>query len=90
MLVKIFGVMDIIAGLILIFEKNMSLSNPFLIIIALILIAKACLGLLKGLASWIDLSAGVIFLLLTIISIPPIIGVIIGLLLIQKGIFSFL
>jgi len=90
MLIKVLGIIDIIAGLILIFEKNINPSIYVLMILGLILISKSFLGLPKDFASWIDLSSGLIFLLLIIISIPWIISLIFGLLILQKGIFSFL
>ena len=90
MLVKIFGAVDLIAGLILIFEKNVNFPIYLLMVFGGIFLVKSFLGLPKCFASWVDFSAGVVLLLSIVISIPTIIGVIIGLLLIQKGIFSFL
>jgi len=90
MLVKVLGIIDVIAGLILIFEKNLNLPIYILTVFGIILIIKSFLGLPKDFASWIDLSGGLIFLLLTIITVPLLISIIIGLLIIQKGVFSFL
>ena len=67
-----------------------NLSNQLLIILGLILLAKSSLGLLKDFGSWIDFLCGIIFLISIIISIHWIIGLIFGLLIIQKGIASFL
>ncbi len=90
MLVKILGSMDIIIGIILIFEKNLNLSTKLLLIFGIILLLKCSLGLLKDFASWIDFLSGLVFILLIIISIPWFITFILGILLIQKGVFSFL
>ncbi|HDZ60654.1 MAG TPA: hypothetical protein ENH46_03020 [Candidatus Pacearchaeota archaeon] len=88
MLLKAFGIIDIIAGLILILRA--SLSSKVFLILGIILLAKASLGLLKDFASWVDFISGGIFILLTVVSIPSIIGIIVGILIIQKGLFSFL
>ena len=86
MLVKILGIIDLIAGAILIFGVGANLPIQILVGFGMILLTKSCLGFLKDFASWIDLSAGIIFLLSIIILIPGIISLILGLLIIQKGI----
>jgi len=90
MLIKIFGIFDLIAGAILIFGVGANLPIQILLGFGIILLAKSCLGFLKDFASWIDFSAGILFLLSIIIPIPGIISLILGLLIIQKGIFSFI
>ena len=90
MLVKILGAMDVLIGLILIFNSQLNLPVNILIICGFILIAKSFLGMLKDFASWIDLISGAIFLILAIFSVPTIITLIMGVLILQKGIFSFL
>ena len=89
MLIKILGGIDLIAGAILIFG-GANLPIQILAGFGIVLLAKSCLGFLKDFASWVDLSAGIIFLLSIIILIPGIISLIFGLLIIQKGIFSFI
>ncbi len=88
MLVAIFGIIDIIAGIVLIFA---GMSFPFflLIILGLTMLAKSSIGFLKNFGSWIDFLAGLAFLFSAIISIPLIISIIIGLLVLQKGAASF-
>jgi len=90
MLVKSLGVIDILAGLILIFGAEVNLPYYAFLIFGIILLAKSFLGLPKDFASWIDFSCGIILLLSIIITIPIVISIIFGLLIIQKGIFSFL
>ncbi len=90
MLIKILGVVDLIIGLILIFLGNTKLHYLFLLVLAVILILKAVMGSLQGFASWTDLFGGIIFVLLIFFSIPWIICLIVGILLIQKGVVSFL
>jgi len=48
------------------------------------------MGLLRDFASWIDLASGIILILSIFFHIPLVICIIAGILLIQKGIFSFL
>ena len=90
MLVEALGIIDLIAGLILVFGMGINLPAQMMIIFGIIMLSKSGLGLLKDFASWIDFLAGIIFLLSAIIPIPILISVIIGLLVIQKSIFSFL
>ena len=90
MLVKILGVIDLISGILLFFGAGMKISNFILIIFGIILIIKSSLGMWQDFASWIDLLGGVIFLVMVVISLPWIIILIIGILLLQKGVFSFL
>ena len=90
MLVKVLGIIDVLAGGILIFGAGVNLPYYAFLILGIILLAKFFLGLPKDFASWIDFSCGVILLLSAVITIPQIISIIFGLLVIQKGIFSFL
>ena len=90
MLLKILGGFDLISGAILIFGSSFDWPWKFLWVIGILLILKACFGMLKDFASWIDLLSGVVFLALIIISIPKFIAIILGVLLIQKAIMSFL
>jgi hypothetical protein len=90
MLIKILGTIDFIIGLILIFVTTAKLPYAILLILGGILLLKAGIGLLKDFASWIDFFGGIIFILLIFLPIPWIICLIAGILIIQKGIFSFL
>ena len=87
---KILGVLDIIVGAILIFGTGLDLPLKFLIFLAIIMMAKSSLGFWQDFGSWVDLITGFIFLLMIVISIPKFIGIILGILMIQKGFFSFL
>ena len=90
MLIKILGGMDLVIGLILIFGAGITLPTQITVIIGMILLLKSCLGLLKDFGSWIDFSCGATFLFSILFSIPWIINLILGVLIIQKGIMSFL
>jgi hypothetical protein len=90
MLIKFLGAIDFISGLILIFGSGIKLPTTLLMILGIILFIKASMGMLKDFASWIDLIAGIIFIASIFFVVPGIIGVISGILMLQKGIFSFL
>ena len=90
MLVKALGIIDVFAGLILIFGMGINFSSQMLIIFGIVLLAKSSLGLFKDFASWVDSLAGLTFILSAMISVPVIVSIIIGLLILQKGVFSFL
>jgi len=91
MLVKILGVLDLIAGLILIFGSGIELPYFLLIILGIIFIIKSFIGgIPKDLGSLTDLGAGIVLILMIFISVHWIIGIILGILLFQKGFFSFL
>lgn len=90
MLIKILGAIDFIAGLILIFGAGAKLPYLILMPFGVILLLKSTFGLLKDFASWIDFLCGINFILLILLPIPKVISIILGILLVQKGIFSFL
>ncbi len=87
---KIFGVIDILVGAILIFGTGSNFPLKLLIFLAVVMIAKSSLGFWQDFGSWVDLIIGFVFLLMIIISIPKFIGIVLGILAIQKGFFSFL
>ena len=62
MLVKVLGAIDFISGLILIFGAGIKLPSALLMILGAILLIKASMGMLKDFASWIDFTAGLIFI----------------------------
>ena len=91
MLLKVLGAIDVLTGLILVgLGLGAEIQKSILIICGVILIIKSSLGFLKDFASWIDFIAGAVFLIFILINIPEIILMIISMLIIQKGIFSFL
>jgi hypothetical protein len=89
MLVKILGTVDFIIGVILMFGTRF-LPHQILIFCGITLLIKSGIGLLKNFASWIDLVAGIVFILSIFLQVPLAICLITGILLIQKGIFSFI
>jgi hypothetical protein len=90
MLVKIFGIIDLILGIILIFGIIEYLPNSALAIFGFILLVKSSLGMLKDFASWVDFIGGLVFLVSIIISVHSIVPLIIGLCILQKGVFSLI
>jgi hypothetical protein len=90
MLIKILGAIDFIGGLFLLFISGFTLPSQFLIFFGIIFLIKSSLGLLKDFASWIDFVSGIVFILLIFFPIPWFVCVIPAVLLIQKGIFSYL
>ena len=90
MLIKILGGIDVLLGIFLMFVNNLNFPKTILFLFGIILLVKGSLGLFKNFASWIDGIGGLIFILSIVISFPVWICVILGLLLFQKGIFSFL
>lgn len=90
MLVKAFGIIDLIAGMFLIFGVAHSSFNSMMLAFGVIVMVKSGMGFFRDFAGWIDIFAGIILLLSLLISVPGIISFIAGLLIAQKGIFSFL
>jgi hypothetical protein len=91
MLVKVLGFVDLIAGLILIFGAGIKFPYVILIILGIIFLVKSFMGgIPKDLGSITDLSIGIIFVLMIFFSVHWIICLIAGILVIQKGVFSFL
>ncbi len=90
MLVKSFGIIDVVIGLILIFSFSVSLPIQLLIFFGIILIAKSTFGMLKDFGSWIDFLTGIVLIFSVITAGLWMINIILGLLILQKGIFSFL
>ena len=91
MLLKIFGGIDLISGLILILLGTGTIfSKTILIFLGVLLLLKSSFGLLKDFASWIDFIGGLIFLISNMFKVPGLIAIIVGLFVVQKGIFSLL
>ena len=89
MLIKILGIIDIVIGAILIFGMGFDFPIKLLLFLAIIMLAKSSLGFWQDFGSWVDVAVGFLFLLMIIISIPTIIGIVIGIVVIQKGFISF-
>ena len=91
MLVKILGTIDIISGLVLIpYGIGFEIQNPVLIFFSIILILKSMIGFLKDFASWVDFLAGIFIIITIFFPALIIIEILLGILVLQKGIFSFL
>lgn len=90
MLVKILGVIDFLAGLILLFGTGIKIPNMLLLIFGIALLVKSFFGMLKDFASWIDFSCGLVLILSSFFVLPLFISIIFAVLILQKAIFSFL
>ena len=90
MLIKALGVLDFIGGLILLFSAGVKIPVPVLIVLAVIFLIKSGIGFLKDFASWIDFIAGIVFILMIFFPVYWVFCLIAGILLIQKGVVSFL
>jgi len=91
MLVKVLGGIDAISGMILIFYgMGFEIQNGILLFFSAVLIFKSMIGFLKDFASWIDFLSGMSVILTIFFPAFVIIEVIFGILVLQKGIFSFL
>ena len=91
MLLKILGSIDVISGLILIFlGAGINIQKEILIVLGIILLVKCLFGMLKDIGSWIDFIAAIVLIINFFFSLPGIISIIVGLVIIQKGVFSSL
>jgi hypothetical protein len=90
MLIKFFGIVDVIVGLILLFSFNISLPIQLMIVLGIVLIVKSFFGMPKDFGSWIDFSVGIVMIFSSITAGLWIVNIILGLLILQKGVFSFL
>ena len=90
MLVKILGAIDIFAGLILMFGAGIKVPTELLLILGGILVIKSFFGMFKEIGSWIDITVGIVLILSGVVSMPAIISLIFGILILQKGMVSFL
>jgi hypothetical protein len=88
MLIKILGAIDLIGGIFLLLIGGIEFKILFFIL-GILFVIKSLLGMWQDLGSWIDLLAGILFLFSIFFQIE-IIGIIIGICLIQKGLVSFL
>lgn len=90
MLIKILGGIDLLGGLILLFAGTINFNEFIFGICGAVFIIKSFLGRGKDFASWIDFFAGVLLIILIFSQIHWVISIVIGILLIQKGIFSLI
>ena len=91
MLVKSLGAIDLFGGFILVFENMINIHKIFFLIIGIILLIKSFLGgIPKDFGSLTDFAGGIVMIMILLIPFPYVISVILGLCLVQKGIFSFL
>ncbi len=90
MLVKILGGLDILAAALLLLGMGVQPNTKILLFFGIIIMVKSGFGMLKDFASWIDFLSGAVILLMIFIHIPWIISIILAILLLQKGLFSFI
>jgi hypothetical protein len=89
MLVKIFGAIDVLAGIMLILGNLVKLPIILLYIFGIALLAKSLLGGLKDIASWMDASTAAIIIISIFVQLPFIVSAIFALIILQKGVLSF-
>ena len=89
MLVKMFGFADLIIGMTLVFLSSLNPPTNILISFSAIAFTKSTFGMLQDFGSWIDFSAGILLGIAILINIPLFISLIVGFLVLQKGVFSF-
>jgi len=92
MIIKILGILDIIAAMLFwIFGVFNVLPHTLILLAAFYLLIKGSIFLISAdIASVIDILCAIVFFLSLSFVIPKIIVIIISLFLIQKGIFSLL
>jgi hypothetical protein len=90
MLVKILGAIDLFAGFILALSILTEIPLYLLIVTGGLVLVKSFMGFPKDFAGWIDFLTGAIIILTAFVVIPPVIKIIFIVLIVQKGISSFL
>lgn len=90
MLVKILGGIDLLVGFLLIFSSGLESISPILMFFGIVLIIKSFMGFFQEFGGYIDLIGGLFLLLASFGFSITIINVILGFLVLQKGVFSFL
>jgi len=90
MLVKILGAIDVVAGAIL--GLSILTEIPFYLLIGLgvAVLIKSFMGFPKDVGGWIDFLTAITLILTAFIAVPLFMKVIFMILIIQKGLFSFL
>ena len=96
MIIKIFGAIDIFAGVIFWGDGMLNLvgidfiSNTLILIIGLFLLIKSAIFIIGlDITTFLDLICGLIIIISLSITIPLIIVSLVALFLVQKGFFSF-
>lgn len=90
MLIKILGGIDIFAAVVLFFNHSGDFPEKMLLYLGFVLLIKSSFGFFRDFGSCIDLFCGLIILLSIILVVPSFLLVIGGILIIQKGVISFL
>ena len=90
MLVKILGLIDLLAGGILALSILTAIPQYILIVSGIVILIKSFIGFPKDFAGWIDFLTGAILILTAFIAVPLFIKIILVVLVVQKGVVSFL
>ena len=91
MLIKLLGGLDVISALIMFFmSAGVSMPKSFLITLGVIFLIKSATNLFRDFGSWVDVSASLVFFISVIVGVYWIIPLIVGILLVQKGLVSFI
>ena len=90
MLVKILGAIDVVAGAVLGLSILTKIPFQIFIFLGLVLLIKSFLGFPKDFAGWIDFLTAVVLILCAFVQIPLFIKIIFMVLIVQKGVSSFL
>ena len=85
MLVKIFSLIDLIGGIILLFSLQSMISSSILLFLGFFLIIKSNFDKGQKFSKGMDVFAGLIFVLSSFLPLPDFIGIIAGILILQKG-----
>jgi Sec-independent protein secretion pathway component TatC len=88
MIVEILGAIDLIGIVVLMVTEEMSM--PALLFFGFLFISKSLFDFLKSFASWIDFATGITILFSIAFEIPVLLKLILIILLLQKGVLSFL
>jgi len=89
MLIKVLGALDIVGGFILLLGSEISSIPSLFVFLGILFILKSAIGRWKEFGSWVDLLTGIFFLISIFLNVE-IINLILGILLIQKGLVSFM
>ena len=90
MLVKILGAIDVAAGAMLGLSILTEIPFNILIVLGIVLLIKSFIGFPKDFAGWIDFLTAATLILTAFITVPLFLKIIFMILIIQKGISSFL
>ena len=85
-----FGTVDVVIAITIVFLSSLNPPTNILVYLSVIAFTKSSFGMLRDFGSLIDFSAGILLGISIIANIPFVFCVIVGALVFQKGIFSFL